>query len=83
MKFPYQGSDDLFGNRDSSEIDGSDVVGILSEGRSQRCSAKTKDFFDLDLMNSKSNSCKMTIHFESPPPIIDVIRYRSWGCNPK
>ena len=68
MKSPYLGSDDLIRNRDSSGIDGSDVVAVLSEGRSQRSSAKTKDFFDLDLMNSKSNSCKMTIHFEYFPP---------------
>ena len=68
MKSPYQGLDDLIRNRDSSRIDGSDVVAVLSEGRSQRSSAKTKDFFDLDLMNSKSNSCKMTIHFEYFPP---------------
>ena len=53
MKYPYQGSDDLIRNRDSSGIDGSDVVAVLSEGRSQRSSAKTKDLFDLDLMNSK------------------------------
>ena len=67
MKCPYQGSDDLIKNRDSLGIDGSDIVAVLSEGRSQRSSAKNKDIFDLDLMNSKSNSCKMTIHFEYFP----------------
>ena len=68
MKYPYQGSYDLIRNRDSSRIDGSDIVAVLSQGRSQRSSAKTKDFFDLDLMNSKSNSYKMMIHFEYLPP---------------
>ena len=56
MKSPYQGSDDLIRNRDSSGIDGSGVVAVLSEGRSHRSLAKTKDYFDLDLINSKSNS---------------------------
>ena len=36
MKSPYQGSDDPIRNRDSSGIDGSDVVPVLSEGRSKR-----------------------------------------------
>ena len=74
MKSPYQGSDDSIRNKDSSGIDSSDVVAVISEGKSQRSSAKTKYFFDLDLMNSKSNSYKMTIHFEYFPPKIDVIR---------
>ena len=30
MKSPYQGSNDLIKNRDSSGIDGSDVVAVLS-----------------------------------------------------
>ena len=68
MKYPYQGSNDPIRNRDSLGIDGSDIVVVLSEGRSQRSSAKTKDFFYLDLMNSKSNSYKMKIHFEYSPP---------------
>ena len=53
MKYPYQGSDDPIKNKDLSEIDGSEIVGVLSKGRSQRSSAKTKDFFDLDLVKSK------------------------------
>ena len=68
MKSPYEGSDDPIRNRDLSGINGSDVVSVLLERRSHRSSAKTKDFFDLDLINSKSNSCKMTIHFEYFPP---------------
>ena len=68
MKSPYQGLDDPIRNKDSSGIDGSDIVAVLSEGRSQSSSAKTKDFFDLDLMNSKSNSYKLTIHFGYFPP---------------
>ena len=54
MKSSYQGSDDPIRNIDSFGIDGSDVVSILSKGSSQRSSAKTKDFFELDLINSKS-----------------------------
>ena len=68
MKSPYQGSDNPIRNIDSSGIDGSDIVSILLQGRSQRSSAKTKELFDLDLINSKSNSSKMTIHFEYSPP---------------
>ena len=68
MKSPYQGSYDLIKNKYSLRIDGSDVVTVLSEGRSQRILAKTNDFFDLDLMNSKSNSYKMMIHFEYLSP---------------
>ena len=83
MKSPYQGSDDPTRNKDLSGIDGSDVVLILSEGRSQRSLAKNKYFFDLDLMNSKSNSCKMMMHFEYFPPTINVIRCKSWVCNLK
>ena len=63
MKSSYQGLDDPIINRDSFGIDGFDVVAVLSKGRSQRSSAKTKDLFDLDLMNSKSNSCKIKINF--------------------
>ena len=83
IKSPYQGSDDPIRNRDLSGIDGSDIVVVLLEGRSQRSSKKAKDLFDLDFMNSKSKSCKMTIHFEYFPPAIDVIRFKSWGCNLK
>ena len=83
MKYPYQVSDDLIRNRESLGIDGSDVVAVLSEGRSQRSSAKTKDFFDLDLMNSKSNSYKMTIHFEYLPLVINMKKCKSWGSNMK
>jgi len=49
-------------NRYSSKIDAYDVKSLEDEGRSQSNLAKTRDFFDLDLMNSKSNSCKITIH---------------------
>ena len=63
MKSPYQGSDGSIRNKDSSGRDGSDVVAILSEGRSQRSSTKSKDFFEFDLMNSKSNSYKITMNF--------------------
>ena len=69
MKSPYQGLDDPIRNRDLSRIDGSDVVAVVSEERSHISSAKTKDFFDLNLMNSKSNSYKMTINFEFFPHI--------------
>ena len=55
-------------NKDSSGMDGSVVDSVLLEGRSEVSSVNTKYFFDLDLMNSKSNSCKMMIHFEYFPP---------------
>ena len=75
--------DDPIRNKDLSGIDGSHVVEVLSEGRSQRSSAKTKDFFDLDLMNSKSNSYKMKSILNIFPPKIDMIKCKSWGCNMK
>ena len=83
MKYPYQGSYDLIKNRDSSGIDGFDVVAVLSEGRSQRSLAKNKDFFDLDLMNSNQIPAKWQSILNIFAPAIDVIRYKSWGCNPK
>ena len=52
MKYPYQ-SDNPIRKRDLSGIDGFDIVAVISEGRAQRSSTKTKDFFNLDLMNSK------------------------------
>lgn len=64
---PYHASDDKIRNRDSSKIDGSTYESMEVEGRSQSNSAKTNDFFDLDLMNSKSNSYKITFHFEYFP----------------
>ena len=63
-KYPYHRSDDLITNKYSSRMDGFDVDSMLLEGRSQISSVKTKEFFDLDLINSKSNSYKMIIHFE-------------------
>lgn len=65
---PYHVLDDEIRNIDSSGIGSLDVVSFLAVGRSQISSKKTKDFFDLDLMNSKSNSCRMKIHLEYLPP---------------
>lgn len=45
-----------------------DVKSLEDEGRAQSISAKIRDFFDLDLMNSISNFYKMTIHLEYFPP---------------
>ena len=54
-----------------------------SEGREQIKSAKTNDLFDLAVANSKSNSWRITTHFEYLPPAIVETIYRSWGCNQK
>ena len=61
-KSPYHGSVVLIRNRNSSRNEslGSDFV--EAQGRSHMSSAKTKDLFDVALANSKSNSCRMTIH---------------------
>jgi len=64
-------------NRDLSKVDAFDVKSLEDEGRSQSNSEKTKDFVDLDLMNFKSNSYKMTIHLEYFPPAIDVTKCMS------
>ncbi len=65
---PYHGSLDDIRNKDSSMIDALDVESLDDDGKSHSNSAKTRDFFDLDFMNSRSNSCKIAIHFEYFPP---------------
>ena len=67
-EYPYQGSVVLIRNMNSSgnESLGSDFV--EAEGRSHMSSAKTKDFFDVALANSRSNSYSMTILQEYLPP---------------
>ena len=65
---PYHGSLDDTRNKDSSTIDALDVESLDDDGKSHSNSAKTKDFFDLNFTNSRSNSCKIAIHFEKLPP---------------
>ena len=55
-------------NKDSSTIVSSDVASLDDDGRSHSNFMKTRDFFDLDFVNSRSNSCKMSIHFEYLSP---------------
>jgi len=65
---PYHGSDEKIINNDSLGIESSDVDLESGEGRSHISSAKTKDLFNLDLMNSISKYCRVMIHLEYLPP---------------
>ena len=65
---PYQGFLEDIRNKDSSTIASSDVASLDDDGRSHSNSANTRAFFDLDLLNSKSNSWRIAIHFEYFPP---------------
>ena len=53
---PYQGSRVLIKNRVSSGLWSSKQEGAVTYVREQRNSAKTRDFLDLAVVNSKSNS---------------------------
>lgn len=65
---PYHGLDDKIKNKNSSGMEFSDVDLESTVGRSQISSTKAKDFLDLDLINSKYNSYRMTIHLDYLPP---------------
>ena len=65
---PYHGSLEDIINKDSSTIVALDVVSLDDDGKSHSNSTKTRAFFDLDFTNSRSNSCKIAIHFEYFPP---------------
>ena len=65
---PYHGLLEDIRNKDSSRIVSSDVSSLDDDERSHGNSAKTRDFFDLDFVNSRSNYCRIAIHFEYFPP---------------
>ena len=68
MISPYHGSNVLIRNRESYEMGWSTTVSVSVLGKSQISSANTSDFFDLEFYNSKSKSCRITIHLEYFPP---------------
>ena len=53
---PYHGSLEDIRNKDSSTMVSSDVSSLDDDGRSHSNSVNTRDFFDLDFTNSRSNS---------------------------
>jgi len=65
---PYHRSLEDIRNKDSSTIVVLDVESLDDDGKSHSNSVKTRAFFDLDFMNSISNSCQTAIHFEYFPP---------------
>lgn len=67
MMSPYHGSNVQIRKRGSLAKQSSAPFSISVWGKSHNSSTKIKDFFDLDFSNSKSNSCRMTIHFEYFP----------------
>ena len=77
MISPYHGSRVLIKKSVSSGMYSSKRDKEKLEGREQIKLAKTNDFFDLVVVNSKLNSWKMTIHFEYCPPTIVKTIYRS------
>ena len=78
---PYHRSPEDIRNKFSSTIASLDVASLDDDGRSHSNSANTKAFFDLDFLNSRSNSCRIAIHFEYFPPTTVATIYKSWGCN--
>lgn len=48
---PYHGSDGFIKKNESSRTELSDVISVLEASNSQISSAKTKDVFELNLMN--------------------------------
>ena len=76
----YQGSRVLIKKSESSGMKSLEQEGEESEGRKKSKSTNTNDFLNLATVNSKSNSWRMTIHFEYFPPAIVETICRSWGC---
>ena len=68
MISPYHGSNVLIRNKDSSAMGFSTTVSVSVLEKSYMSSANTSDLFYLDFSNSKSNSCRITIHLEYFPP---------------
>ena len=68
MISPCRGLRVLIKKRISSEILSSDLDERESVGREKMRSEKRNNFFDLEVVNSKSNSWRMKIHFEKFPP---------------
>ena len=67
MISPYHGSRVLIKKSVSSGMYSSERDGGEFEGKEKIKSAKMSDFFDLAVVNSKSNSWRMKIHFEYLP----------------
>jgi hypothetical protein len=67
---PYQGSDESMRNKYSSGNESCTTDSSKARGRSVINSAKIKDFLDLGVENSRSNSCSRMIHLEYLPPNI-------------
>ncbi len=64
----YQGSRVLIKKRVSSGIWSSNREDAVRDAKEHNNSAKTRDFVDLTVVNSKSNPWRITIHFEYLPP---------------
>ena len=54
--------------RSSTCMAGSLLILLFLDGNEQSNSAKKRDFLDLVVVNSKSNSLRIMIHFEYLPP---------------
>jgi hypothetical protein len=80
---PYQGSDESMRNKYSLGNESFTTDSSKARGRSIINSVKIKDFLDLGMENSRSNSCSRMIHLEYLPPNIwhekiYFIRFRSY-----
>ena len=67
---PYQALDESMRNKNSSGNESWTMDSSKDQGRSVINSAKIKDFLDLGVENSRSNSCNKMIHLEYIPPNI-------------
>ena len=65
---PYHGSRVLMRKRVSSVMCSSKLEGVEADSKEKMESEKANDLFDLAVVNSKSNSWRITIHFEYFPP---------------
>ena len=61
IKYPYNRLVVLIRNINSSRNESLGSESIKAQGRLHIISAKTNDFFEVALANSRSNSCRMTI----------------------
>jgi hypothetical protein len=68
--YPYQGSDESMRNKYSLGNKSCTTDSSKAQGRLVINSMKIKDFLDLGVENSRSNSCNRMIHLEYLPPNI-------------
>ena len=74
MISPYHGSFVLMRNKDSSGNESKGSVVLVVQGRSYISSTKTRDFLEVLLVNSISNSWRIKIQCDYFPPSTSHVR---------